>query len=120
MAAARAKRVGVKVSCVVSAVANSPKSVRIYPERTSEALRLGPWLKDLILLIDLGYFKYRFFDITLWGYFVSRLKGNANPLIVGVNRKWRGNSVVGKKLHDVLPLLKRRCGSGGAIQAQEI
>ena len=26
---------------------------------------------------------------------------------VGVNRKWRGNSVVGKKLHDALPLLKR-------------
>jgi hypothetical protein len=37
------------------------------------------------------------------------LKGNANPLIVGVNRKWRGNSidVVGKKLRDVLPLSKR-------------
>jgi len=30
--------------------------VRIYPERTLEAkiLRLGPWLKDRILLIDLG------------------------------------------------------------------
>ncbi len=68
MAAAREKGVaaGVKVSCVVSAVANSPKSVRIYPERTSEAniLRLGPWLKDFILLIDLGYFKYRFFEMN--------------------------------------------------------
>ena len=113
--AARSKKVaaGVKVSCVVSAIANSPKSVRIYPERTAEAkiLRLGPWLKDCILLIDLGYFKYLFFDRIdrYGGYFVSRLKGNANPLIVGVNRKWRGNSidVVGKKLRDVLPLLKR-------------
>ena len=113
--AARSKRVaaGVKVSCVVSAVADSPKSVRIYPERTAEAnvLRLGPWVKDLILLIDLGYFKYLFFDIIdrYGGYFASRLKGNANPLIVGINRKWRGNSidVVGKKLRDVLPLLKR-------------
>ncbi len=40
---------------------------------------------------------------------VSRLKGNANPLIVGVNRKWRGNSVdvVGKKLRDILPYLMR-------------
>jgi putative transposase len=30
-------------------------------------------------------------------------------LIVGVNRKWRGNSVdvVGKKLRDILPRLKR-------------
>ena len=113
--AARTKKIaaGVKVSCIVSAVADSPKSVRIYPERTSEAkiLRLGPWLRDRILLIDLGYFKYLFFDRIdgYGGYFVSRLKGNANPLIVGVNRKCRGNSidVVGKKLRDVLPRLKR-------------
>ena len=103
--ATRTKKVaaGVKVSCVVSAVADGPKSVRIYPERNSEAkiLRLGPWLRDRILLIDLGYFKYLFFDriARYGGYFASRLKGNANPLIVGVNRKWRGNSVdvVGKK-----------------------
>lgn len=113
--AARTKKIaaGVKVSCIVSAVADSPKSVRIYPERTSEAkiLRLGPWLRDRILLIDLGYFKYLFFDRIdgYGGYFVSRLKGNANPLIVGVNRKCRGNSVdvVGKKLRDVLPRLKQ-------------
>ena len=113
--AARTKKIaaGVKVSCIVSAVADSPKSVRIYPERTSEAkiLRLGPWLRDRILLIDLGYFKYRSFDRidSYGGYFVSRLKGNANPLIVGVNQKWRGNSVdvVGKKLRDILPHLKR-------------
>jgi putative transposase len=113
--AARTKKVaaGVKVSCIISAVDDGPKSVRIYPERTSEAriLRLGPWLRDRILLLDLGYFKYLFFDRIdrYGGYFTSRLKGNANPLIVGVNRKWRGNSVdvVGKKLRDVLPLLKR-------------
>jgi len=113
--AARTKKIaaGVKVSCIVSAVADSPKSVRIYPERTSEAkiLRLGPWLRDRILLIDLGYFKYLFFDRIdrYGGYFVSRLKGNANPRIVGVNRKCRGNSidVVEKKLRDVLPRLKR-------------
>ena len=46
----------IKVSCVVSAIANSPKSVRIwiYPERTAETkiLRLGPWLKDCILLLN--------------------------------------------------------------------
>ena len=63
------------------------------------------------MLLDLGYFKYLFFDRIdrYGGYFVSRLKGNANPLIVAVNRKWRGNSidVVGKRLRDVLPLLKR-------------
>jgi len=61
MPAARSKKVaaGVKVSCVVSAIADSPKSARIYPERTAEAkiLRLRPWLKDCILLLELGYFK---------------------------------------------------------------
>ena len=74
---------------------------------------MGPWLKGCILLLDLGYFKYLFFDRIdrYGGYFVSRLKRkrNANPLIVAANRKWRGNSidVVGKRLRDVLPLLKR-------------
>ncbi len=113
--AARTKKIvaGVKVSCIVSAVADGPESVRIYPERTSGAkiLLLGPWLRDRILLIDPGYFKYLFFDRIdrYGGFFVSRLKGNANPRIVGVNRKCRGNSVdvVGKKLRDVLPHLKR-------------
>ena len=79
MPAARSKKVaaGVKVSCVVSAIADSPKSARIYPERTAEAkiLRLRPWLKGCILLLELGYFKYLFFDrIARYGdYFVSRL-----------------------------------------------
>ena len=44
----------IKVSCVISAIANSPKFVRIYLERTAEAKipRLGPWLKDCILLLN--------------------------------------------------------------------
>ena len=47
-------------------------------------LHLGPRLKDHILLIDLGCFKYLFFDriARYGGYFVSRLKVNANPMIV--------------------------------------
>jgi len=41
---------------------------------------LGPWLKGCILLLELGYFKYLFFDriVRYGGYFVSRLKKNAN------------------------------------------
>jgi hypothetical protein len=58
--AARSKKVaaGVKVGLLVSAVANSPKSIGIYAERTSElkTLRIGPWIKDRILLIDLGFY----------------------------------------------------------------
>jgi IS4 transposase len=114
--AARSKKIaaGLKLSCVISAVADGVKTVRLFSERTAEVktLRLGSWLKDRILLTDLGFFNYNSFDKIerYGGFFVSRLKGNANPIIVGVNRICRGNSinVVGKKLKDVLPLLKRQ------------
>ncbi|RLG31347.1 IS4 family transposase [Methanosarcinales archaeon] len=113
--ATRSTRVaaGIKVSCIVSAVADGVKSVKLFPERTSEikTLRIGPWVKDRILLIDLGLFKYGiFYKIDKYnGFFVSRLKSNANPTIVTLNKKCRGNSisVEGKKLKDVLPHLKR-------------
>ena len=44
-------------------------------------------------------------NLPLW-----RLFRQQAPLIVAVNRKWRGNSidVMGKRLRDVLPLLKRK------------
>ena len=114
--AARSRRVaaGLKLSCVVSAVADSVKTVKLFPERTAEVktLRLGPWLKDRVLLTDLGFFDYNSFDKIdrYGGFFVSRLKGNANPLIVKVNGVCRGNSVgvVGKRLKEVLPRLKRQ------------
>lgn len=105
---------GVKVSLLVSAVANSVKSVTIYPERTNESktLRIGPWIKDRILLIDLGFYKHQLFARIEenGGYFVSRLKGTADPLIVGVNSICRGNSidVVGKHIKEILPKLKRQ------------
>jgi hypothetical protein len=91
--AARSKKVaaGLKLSCVISVVADSVKTVRLFSERTAEVktLRLGEWVKGCILLIDLGFFKYSSFDRVEYygGFFVSRLKGTANPKIVGVNRK---------------------------------
>ena len=114
--AARSRTVaaGVKVSLLVSAVANSPKSISIHPESTNElkTLRIGPWIKDIILLIDLGFYKHLLFAKinNNGGYFVSRLKGNADPLIVGVNNTCRGNSinVKGKYISEILPKLKRQ------------
>nr|QNO48918.1 hypothetical protein MOGPJHGO_00021 [Methanosarcinales archaeon ANME-2c ERB4] len=113
--ATRSTRVaaGIKVSCIVSVVADGVKSVKLFPERTSEVktLNIGPWVRDRIFLIDLGFFKYGVFDRIdkYHGSFVSRLKSNANPTIVQLNRTCRGNSisVEGKKLKDVLPHLKR-------------
>ena len=75
-------------------------------------LRIGPWIRDRILLIDLGFYKHQIFARIEenGGYFVSRLKNNADPLIVGCNRRWRGRTVdiVGKNLSEVLPRLKRQ------------
>lgn len=97
--ASRTRKVaaGVKVSTLVSAVANGPKSVVIHGERTSEVktLRIGPWVKDLVLLIDLGFFKYGLFARISEnkGYFVSRLKANADPLILRTLKTCVGNSL---------------------------
>jgi IS4 transposase len=112
--AARSKTVaaGVKVGLLVSAVANSPKSIGIYPERTNElkTLRIGPWIKDRILLIDLGFYKHQLFSKIKQheGSFVSRLKGNVNPLIIFAHTTCTVNNidVKGKHLNEILPKLK--------------
>ena len=83
-------------------------------ERTSDVktLWIGPWIRDRILLIDLGFYKHQIFARIEenGGYFVSRLKNNADPSIVGCNRRWRGRSmdIMGKRLNEVLPQLKRQ------------
>jgi putative transposase len=114
--AARSKTVaaGVKVGMLVSAVANSPKSIGIYAETANElkTLRIGPWIKDRILLIDLGFYKHQLFSKIKenGGYFVSRLKGSADPLIIDLYNACPGNSidVKGKYLSEILPKLKRQ------------
>lgn len=104
---------GIKVGLLVSVVMGGVNRVHLAGERVHETrtLRLGSWVKDRVLLVDLGFFKYRFFARihALGGYFVSRLKENADPLIVSVHRSWRGNSVpvAGKRLHEILARLKR-------------
>ncbi len=114
--AARTRTVaaGIKLSLLVSAVSNGPMHVALHAERTAEqkTLRIGPWVRDRILLIDLGFFKYHLLARISenGGYFVTRLKKTGDPLIVGTNSTCRGRSinVVGKRLSEVSPRLKRR------------
>jgi IS4 transposase len=114
--AARSKKeaAGLKVSILVSAKGNTPKSVSLHSESTNElkTIRVGPWIKDKILLFDLGFYKYQLFSRIAenGGYFVSRLKENSNPLIIKANRTWRGQNidVSGAYLQDILPKLKRQ------------
>jgi len=114
--AARSRTVaaGVKVSVLVSAVVNSMKTVSLFGERTHDikTLRIGPWVKDRILLIDLGFYKHHIFTriVENGGFFVSRLKGTADPMIISVNSICRGNSidVIGKRVSEVIPKLTRQ------------
>ena len=64
------------------------------------------------VLFDLGFFKYGFFAKILeyGGHFISRLRDDANPVIVGVNRLHRGRAIdlVGKSLKEIRESLKRQ------------
>ena len=105
---------GAKVSVLVSAVADGVKRVAIYGARMSEikTLKIGPWIKDRILLLDLGFYKHQVFTRIKenGGFFVSRLKGNADPFIVQTYSvcRGRGIDVTGKRVSEILPKLKRK------------
>jgi len=72
----------------------------------------GPWLEGRLALLDLAYFKYRRFALIdeNGGYFVSRLKGCANPVITEELREWRGRAIPleGKKIQNVADDLHRQ------------
>jgi len=89
-------------------------SVRITDQRTADngpLKRIGPWVKDSLLMGDLAYYDFGLFHRIDQqdGYFLSRMKQGANPLIVASNQSHRGRSIdlVGKKLQDVLERLAR-------------
>ena len=109
--AVRARKVaaGVKVSVLVSAIANGPKTVALYAEKTAEikTLKIGPWIKNRILLVDLGFYKTQMFArvIENGGYFVSRIKKNMDPVIVsleeGIPKKKR-EEFIGKTVNECI------------------
>lgn len=114
--AVRSRKVaaGVKLSVLVSAVGDGPKRVMITGERTSEikTLRIGPWIKNRILLFDQGFYKYQLFTrITDYGgFFLTRVKANADPMITQVYSSCRGRAMdlVGKPVSEVLLKVKRQ------------
>jgi IS4 transposase len=101
-----------KIHTAIGLTGNT-KTIGLFSGKTAEikTIRIGPWIKDQILLFDLGYFKYELFSRIRKneGHFVSRLKTTANPTIVSVLRTYRGNpiDIAGQKLQDVLPFRKR-------------
>jgi len=113
--ATRSRKVaaGVKVSVLISAVANGPRTVTIHGERTGEVktLHIGRWIKDRILLFDLGFFKFQLFAriIENGGNFVTRMKENADPIFLSSLKLHRGRAIdlTGKRWSEVMPRLER-------------
>lgn len=106
-------KAALKAHVVISVRGTGDHSVKLTAERSHDGpvFLVGKWVKDRLLLFDLGYFRYQLFACITrnGGYFLSRLKGNANPIIVAVNRRHRGRAVslVGARLRDVVSRLRR-------------
>ena len=105
---------GLKLHSFFNVLSGKLIKVKKSKGRTADlkACQLGGWLGDSLLLIDLGYFSYNFFDRIErnGGYFLSRLKSNSTPKIVCNHRdKTRGNSinVEGMTLKQALKKIKR-------------
>jgi IS4 transposase len=75
-------------------------------------LPTGEWVADALILLDLGFYDFWLFDRIDQndGWFVSRVKDNANFEIVEELRTWRGNSIPleGESLQDILDDLQRQ------------
>jgi IS4 transposase len=106
-------KAALKAHVVMSVRGVGNNSVKVTAERAHDGpvFKVGPWIKDHLLMFDLGYFKYQLFDCITrnGGFFLTRLKKGANPLILAVNRLHRGRALdlVGKHLRDVVRLLDR-------------
>lgn len=103
-----------KLHVVHNVQGKGPQSVKLTSERVHDGpvLRAGRWVAGRLLLFDLGYFRYQLFDAIgrQGGYFVTRLKQNANPEILALHRRHRGRAipVVGQRLRDVESRLQRQ------------
>ena len=102
-----------KLHVVMSVRGGGAHTVKVSGERTKDhrALRMGPWVRGRLLLFDLGYFCYPLFDSVdrNGGYFLTRLRANANPLLLATHRQWRGRAIAlpGKRLREVAHRLQR-------------
>lgn len=103
-----------KMHVVYSVAAAGLRSVKVTAERAHDGpvFTVGKWVRDRLLLFDLGYFRFQLMSCITrnGGYFVVRLKKSADPMIVAVHRRWRGKSVdlVGRRVSEVLPRLQRQ------------
>jgi len=100
-----------KLTVVMSVLGKGARTVQLSPERRhdSKLFCVGPWVQGRLLLFDLGYYGYRLFERidSFGGYFVTRLKTNANPTLVRVLNGPSGGTLEGEGLQTALLRLRR-------------
>ena len=103
----------VKLHTVLNVHGKGPHRVKITSERVHDGpvLRAGRWVQGRLLLFDLGYFRYSLFAAIErhGGFFLTRLKDNANPTLLRLHRRHRGRAVAveGLGLHQIRSRLRR-------------
>ena len=108
------EQAGAKLHLLHNATDETIERIDVTDEKTHDStlFKTGSWLQGRLVLLDLAYFKYRRFALIDEndGYFVSRLRKNANPVITEELRAWRGRArpLVGEQIHDVVGDLQRQ------------
>ena len=105
---------GLKLHLTESLSTGLPTRVHTTDAKTQERSQLptGEWVAGALILLDLGFYDFWLFDRidTNDGWFVSRVKDDANFEIIEELRTWRGNSIPleGESVQDVLDDLHRQ------------
>ena len=107
------EQAGAKLHLLHNATEQTIERLDVTDEKTHDStlFNTGSWLEDRLVLFDRAYFKYRRFALIDEndGYFVSRLKENANPVVTEELREWRGRAIPleGEQINDVVDDLHR-------------
>lgn len=110
--ATRSRRIaaGIKISYLLNVLSNGAEKISFVPERTAEikTLRVGPWVKGSLLLIDLGFFKYQLFARINenHGYFISRVKSSSQLIVEEFHSDLKEEQKEQFKGWDLLSVLK--------------
>lgn len=100
---------GAKIATLLSIRANGPLQLEVTAESTNDrdTLTPGPWVKNSVLLLDLGYYKHRAFARIAehGGFYLTRLQSAVDPIIVRSLKVHRGPplEVEGKSWKAVRP-----------------
>lgn len=113
-------KAAVKITAVTNVVGRNLKRIRFSPGSRHDIhlLESGSWLKNRLIVFDLGFFKVGIFKEidAAGGYFLSRLKKQSNPVILKPHTKELKNTI-GMKLKDVQALASRGVVDADALMS---